>query len=51
MTIVFLVLVSVFVFGGFALEGGPLIAIVSVWQEYIIIFGGGAMIVMAMMPQ
>lgn len=51
MTIVFLVLVSVFVFGGFALEGGPLIAIVSVWQEYIIIFGGGAMIFMAMMPQ
>ena len=51
MTAVFLVLVSVFVFGGFALEGGPLHAIISVWQEYIIIFGGGAMVFMAMMPQ
>lgn len=51
MTAVFLVLVSVFIFGGFALEGGPLHAIISVWQEYLIIFGGGACIYMAMMPQ
>lgn len=39
------------IFGGFALEGGPLLAIVSVWQEYIIIFGGASMIFLAMMPQ
>lgn len=51
MTIVFLVLVSVCVFGGFALEGGPLHAIISVWQEYIIIFGGSTSIFLAMMPQ
>jgi chemotaxis protein MotA len=51
MTAVFLVLVSVCVFGGFALEGGPLHAIISVWQEYIIIFGGGTCIFLAMMPQ
>jgi chemotaxis protein MotA len=50
MTAVYLVLISVFVFGGFALEGGPLHAIISVWQEYLIIFGGGSMIFMAMMP-
>ena len=50
MTAVYLLLVSVFVFGGFALEGGPLHAIISVWQEYLIIFGGGSMIFMAMMP-
>lgn len=51
MTIVFLVLVSVCVFGGFMLEGGPIHAIISVWQEYIIIFGGGACIFLAMMPK
>jgi chemotaxis protein MotA len=51
MTIVFLVLVSVCIFGGFMLEGGPIMAIISVWQEYIIIFGGGACIFLAMMPQ
>jgi chemotaxis protein MotA len=50
MTIVFLVLVAVCIFGGFMLEGGPILAIVSVWQEYIIIFGGGAFIFLAMMP-
>lgn len=50
MTIVFLVLVSVCIFGGFALEGGPLFAIISVWQEYIIIFGGSTAIFLAMMP-
>jgi chemotaxis protein MotA len=50
MTIVFLVLVSVCVFGGFMLEGGPIMAIVSVWQEYIIIFGGGTSIFLAMCP-
>ncbi|MEY3369743.1 MAG: hypothetical protein RLZZ361_413 [Cyanobacteriota bacterium] len=50
MTIVFLVLVAVCIFGGFMLEGGPIFAIVSVWQEYIIIFGGGAFIFLAMMP-
>lgn len=50
MTAVFLVLVSVCIFGGFMLEGGPIVAIVSVWQEYIIIFGGGAFVFMAMCP-
>jgi len=50
MTVVFLVLVAVCIFGGFMLEGGPIFAIVSVWQEYIIIFGGGAFIFLAMMP-
>lgn len=33
------------------LEGGPIHAIISVWQEYIIIFGGGCSIFVAMMPQ
>ena len=51
MTAVFLVLVAVCIFGGFMLEGGPIHAIYSVWQEYIIIFGGGACIFLAMMPQ
>ncbi len=51
MTIVFLVLVAVCIFGGFMLEGGPIHAIYSVWQEYIIIFGGGICIFLAMMPQ
>ena len=51
MTAVFLLLVLVCVFGGFALEGGPLFNIIAVWQEYIIIFGAGSMIFMAMMPQ
>jgi len=51
MTIVFLVLVSVCIFGGFMLEGGPIHAIISVWQEYIIIFGGGTCVFLAMMPQ
>lgn len=51
MTIVFLALVSVSVFGGFILEGGPIMAIFSVWQEYIIIFGGGTAIFLSMMPQ
>lgn len=50
MTIVFLVLVSVCIFGGFMLEGGPIHAIISVWQEYIIIFGGGTCVFLAMMP-
>lgn len=50
MTIVFLVLIAVCVFGGFMLEGGPIHAIYSVWQEYIIIFGAGAFIFLAMMP-
>jgi chemotaxis protein MotA len=50
MTVVFLVLVAVCIFGGFMLEGGPIFAIISVWQEYIIIFGGGAFIFLAMMP-
>ncbi len=50
MTIVFLVLVSVCIFGGFALEGGPLFAIIAVWQEYIIIFGASTAIFLAMMP-
>lgn len=51
MTIVFLVLVSGCIFGGFMLEGGPIIQIVAVWQEYIIIFGGATFIFLAMMPQ
>lgn len=51
MTAVFLVLVACCVFGGFMLEGGPIHAIYSVWQEYIIIFGGGSCIFLAMMPQ
>lgn len=51
MTIVFLVLVAVCIFGGFMLEGGPIHAIISVWQEYIIIFGGGSFVFLAMMPQ
>ena len=50
MTIVFLVLIAVCVFGGCMLEGGPIHAIYSVWQEYIIIFGAGAFIFLAMMP-
>ncbi|MDA1020038.1 MAG: MotA/TolQ/ExbB proton channel family protein [Cyanobacteria bacterium] len=50
MTIVFLVLVSACVFGGFMLEGGPIHAIYSVWQEYIIVFGSGSFIFLAMMP-
>ena len=51
MTAVYLLLVLVCVFGGFALEGGPLFNIIAVWQVYIIIFGAGSMIFMAMMPQ
>lgn len=50
MTIVFLLLVAGCIFGGFMLEGGPIHAIFSVWQEYIIIFGGGIFIFLAMMP-
>ena len=50
MTVVFLLLVSVCIFGGFVLEGGPLHAIYSVWQEYIIIFGGSTAIFLAMCP-
>jgi chemotaxis protein MotA len=50
MTAVFLVLVSVCIFGGFMLEGGPIHAIYSVWQEYIIIFGSSTAIFLAMCP-
>lgn len=47
----FIVFGMVCIFGGFALEGGNLIAIISVWQEYIIIIGGAASILLAMCPQ
>ena len=50
LTLVFLVMVGVSILGGFALEGGPLHAIFSVWQEYIIIFGGAIFIFLAMCP-
>ena len=50
MTGVFLLLVAVCIFGGFVLEGGPMHAIYSVWQEYIIIFGGSTAIFLAMCP-
>jgi chemotaxis protein MotA len=50
LTIVFLILVSVAIFGGFMLEGGPIHAIISVWQEYIIIYGSSTFIFLAMCP-
>ncbi len=51
LTIIFLILVVASVLGGFALEGGPIFAIFSVWQEWIIIFGAGIFIFLAMLPQ
>jgi chemotaxis protein MotA len=51
LTLLFLVLVLASVFGGFVLEGGPIMQIVSVWQEYIIIFGAALGIFLAMCPK